>query len=141
FAAIGNELGQYIGRKRAEDALRESDRRKDEFLAVLAHELRNPLAPVRNAFEILKLGPRAPEAAWASQVIDRQITHLTRLVDDLLPADVPRIFDFFTQGVGPGRSRGGLGVGLGLVRQLVELHGGTVAGSSAGEGRGSEFTI
>jgi signal transduction histidine kinase/integral membrane sensor domain MASE1/CheY-like chemotaxis protein len=245
FAAIGNELGQYIGRKRAEDALRESDRRKDEFLAVLAHELRNPLAPVRNAFEIVRLGPQTAELQWASEVIDRQISHLTRLVDDLLDvarisagkvhierepldvrevvaravdigrkaiegrgqslrvsvpgerivvsgdrvrlaqavgnlldnagkygspggevslsvervagsvairvkdggigigkADLTRIFEFFAQGGGgPEKTRGGLGVGLGLVRQFVEMHGGAVAAASAGEGTGSEFTI
>jgi PAS domain S-box-containing protein len=70
--------------------LKESGRMKDEFLATLAHELRNPLAPIRNAAHILKQhGPRDPELVWARQVIDRQAEHLSRLVDDLL--DVSRI--------------------------------------------------
>ena len=71
-------------------ALRESDRRKDEFLAMLAHELRNPLAPIRNAVQILRVkGPAVPELQWARDVIDRQVQQMTRLVDDLL--DVSRI--------------------------------------------------
>jgi signal transduction histidine kinase/ActR/RegA family two-component response regulator len=71
-------------------ALKESDRRKDEFLAILAHELRNPLAPVRNAVQILRAkGPLVPELQWARDVIDRQVDQMTRLVDDLL--DVSRI--------------------------------------------------
>jgi PAS domain S-box-containing protein len=71
-------------------ALREADRRKDEFLAVLAHELRNPLAPVRNAIEILRASPAAtPPLQWTHDVIDRQVRQLSRLVDDLL--DVSRI--------------------------------------------------
>ncbi|MGH8759984.1 MAG: GAF domain-containing sensor histidine kinase [Burkholderiales bacterium] len=70
--------------------LKESDRRKDEFLAMLAHELRNPLAPIRNAVEILRARcPPAPELQWAGEVIDRQVQQMTRLVDDLL--DVSRI--------------------------------------------------
>jgi signal transduction histidine kinase len=64
--------------------------RKDEFLAMLAHELRNPLAPIRNAAQILRLkGPPSPELQWAREVIDRQVQHVTRLIDDLL--DVFRI--------------------------------------------------
>jgi PAS domain S-box-containing protein len=71
-------------------ALKESDRRKDEFLAILAHELRNPLAPMRNAVQILRAkGPVVPELQWAREMIDRQINQMTRLVDDLL--DVSRI--------------------------------------------------
>ena len=70
--------------------LKEADRRKDEFLAVLAHELRNPLAPVRNAIEILRsLPPPSPQLQWTHDVIDRQVRQLSRLVDDLL--DVSRI--------------------------------------------------
>ena len=77
-------------RYRAEEALREADRRKDEFLATLAHELRNPLAPIRNAVQILRMkGPPEPNLVWAREVIDRQAQQLTRLVDDLL--DVSRI--------------------------------------------------
>ena len=71
-------------------ALKESDRRKDEFLAILAHELRNPLAPIRNAVQIYRAkGLSVPELQWATDVIDRQIHQMTRLVDDLL--DVSRI--------------------------------------------------
>jgi signal transduction histidine kinase/AmiR/NasT family two-component response regulator len=77
-------------RLRLLDELKAADRRKDEFLAILAHELRNPLAPIRSAVEVLHLkGSAAPEARWSRQVIDRQLEHLTRLVDDLL--DVSRI--------------------------------------------------
>jgi len=71
-------------------ALKEADRRKDEFLAMLAHELRNPLAPIRNAVQIFRgKGLPVPELQWATEVIDRQIQQMTRLVDDLL--DVSRI--------------------------------------------------
>ncbi|TWO70087.1 PAS domain S-box protein [Caenimonas sedimenti] len=84
-------------RKRAQDALaqreaqlREVDTRKDEFLATLAHELRNPLAPVRNAVEILKRDPEQPDRVrWATGLLDRQATALSRLIDDLM--DVSRI--------------------------------------------------
>ena len=77
-------------RKLAEEGLREADRRKDDFLAVLAHELRNPLAPIRNAIAILgKKDNLDPEVAWSREVIDRQVDQLTRLVDDLL--DIGRI--------------------------------------------------
>jgi signal transduction histidine kinase len=75
---------------RANAQLREADRRKDEFLAVLAHELRNPLAPIRNAVQYLRLkGPDDPAQRAMRDLIDRQVGHLTRLVDDLL--DVSRI--------------------------------------------------
>jgi len=78
------------GVKEAEDALREADRRKDEFLATLSHELRNPLAPIRSALELLKRS-HSPEPTLqsATGIIDRQIHHMVRLVDDLL--DVSRI--------------------------------------------------
>jgi len=77
-------------RKQAEQALKDTARRKDEFLAMLAHELRNPLAPIRNAVEIQKLANSAPSRlAWCNEIIERQVEHLTRLVDDLL--DVSRI--------------------------------------------------
>jgi PAS domain S-box-containing protein len=77
-------------RKRAKEALKEADRHKDEFLAMLAHELRNPLAPISNAVQIMKR-PNLDETrlAWCRDIIGRQIEHLTRLVDDLL--DVSRI--------------------------------------------------
>ena len=82
--AIAIENAKLLG------ALQESDRRKDEFLAMLAHELRNPLAPIRNAVEIFRAqGPPVPELQWATEVIDRQVYQMNRLVDDLL--DVSRI--------------------------------------------------
>jgi PAS domain S-box-containing protein len=72
-------------RKRAEEALREADRRKDEFLATLGHELRNPLAPIRNGLELLRLAePGSDTAAHAQAMMERQTAHLVRLVDDLL---------------------------------------------------------
>jgi len=77
-------------RKWADTALQEADRRKDEFLAMLAHELRNPLAPLRNAVHILATkAPPIREVQWVREVIDRQVQQMTRLVDDLL--DVSRI--------------------------------------------------
>lgn len=70
--------------------LRNADRRKDEFLATLAHELRNPLAPVRHAVQVLRLkGLATPELRWASELIDRQVQSMSRLIDDLM--DVSRI--------------------------------------------------
>ena len=66
-------------------AAREAERKRDEFLATLAHELRNPLAPIRNAVAILgRKGPQDPEVAWSQGVIDRQLDQLSRLIDDLL---------------------------------------------------------
>jgi CheY-like chemotaxis protein len=232
--------------KRAEAALRDTDRRKDEFLAMLAHELRNPLAPIRTSAEILRMAATDPQRVRASAgVIDRQVRHLTALMDDLLdvsrvtrglitleradvdlakvihtaieqashllhakghalstnmevgeahvtgdrarlvqivanllnnaarytpnggrievalkkdgdkvelrvsdngsgiePAFLPQVFELFTQGERmPDRSQGGLGLGLALVKRLVELHGGTVAARSAGPGQGATFTV
>jgi PAS domain S-box-containing protein len=230
----------------ANSELRSADRHKNEFLAMLAHELRNPLAPVRNALQILGL-PSADAAtvSWARAMIDRQVRHLAGLIDDLLdmsrltrglirvyrqrldiaqlartaaedrrrmfdeagltlaiatPADpiwvdgdpmrltqvvsnfldnavkftdrggwvdldasqtgteavitvrdtgigiavdmLPRLFDIFAQADGSlDRSRGGLGLGLALVKGLVALHGGTAAAASEGEGRGATFTV
>src|SRR5204863_151361 len=96
-------------RQRMEETLRlqaeelaESNRRKDEFLAMLAHELRNPLAPIRNAVRLLGLPGADPSLE---------------------------------------RSQGGLGIGLTLVKSLVELHGGSVEAHSAGPGKGSEFVV
>ncbi len=88
---------RYIGisvditdRKRAEEALREEDRRKGHFLGVLSHELRNPLAPIRSSIYVLdRAPPSSVEAARAKEIIRRQTSHLSRLVDDLL--DVTRI--------------------------------------------------
>jgi signal transduction histidine kinase/CheY-like chemotaxis protein len=233
-------------KKRAESALKEAHRRKDEFLATLAHELRNPLAPIRNAVELLRIKSSPdPELRDASEIIERQVRQMTRLVDDLLDmsritsgkirlqtervdlatvvtdavessrplieasahrltvtlppqpvyvdgdatrlvqvfsnlltnaakytekgghvwltaerkngeavvsvgdtgigieaAQLPRIFEMFSQ-VAPAlqRSQDGLGIGLSLVRGLVELHGGSVEPKSGGIGKGSEFVV
>jgi PAS domain S-box-containing protein len=231
--------------RRAEEALREADRRKDEFLAVLAHELRNPLAPIRYAVAMARKQGRADaERLQAQAIIERQVEHMGRLLDDLLdvsritrgtlilrpsPVDLanvvaaaqesarpliearnhalvvslpepirlvadpvrlaqmlsnllvnaakytqpggrieleakraggelvvairdngigisaemmPRIFTLFAQ-ASPAleRSEGGLGIGLALVRGLVELHGGAVSARSDGAGQGSEFVL
>lgn len=232
--------------KRAADALREADRRKDEFMAVLAHELRNPLAPIRNAIQILKSPALTPEKlAWVASVAERQVGQMARLLEDLLDvsritrgklelrcervalnsvletaletsrpvieqhghqfefslpdasvfvdadparlaqvfsnllnnaakytdrggvvcltarvegrevlvtvkdngigiaADVlPRLFSMFSQ-VSPGsdRSLGGLGIGLALVRGLVQMHGGSVQAHSEGLGCGTEVVV
>src|SRR5581483_7523433 len=72
-------------RKKAEDALREADRRKDDFIALLAHELRNPLAPLRNGLQVMRLaGTDAAAAAQARAMMERQLGHMVRLIDDLL---------------------------------------------------------
>jgi PAS domain S-box-containing protein len=233
-------------RKLAMDALQEADRRKDEFLATLAHELRNPLAPIRNGLQVLRLAhgnPRAEEKARG--LIERQVQQMVRLIDDLLDlsrisrgkvelrreridlaaavqsavetsrplieqagheltlslpsepvfvdADVtrlaqvfanllnnaakytegggdirlsvephekdvlvrvrdngvgipasmlPRIFEMFTQvDRSLERTQGGLGIGLSIVKRLVEMHGGTVEAHSEGRGRGSELVV
>ncbi|HVK08150.1 MAG TPA: histidine kinase dimerization/phospho-acceptor domain-containing protein, partial [Gemmataceae bacterium] len=76
-------------RRLAEEALREADRRKDEFLATLAHELRNPLAPIRTGLQVLRVNADPQVVARTRAMMDRQLTHLVRLVDDLL--DVSRI--------------------------------------------------
>ena len=252
FDANG-EIYEWIGaasditeRREAEEKLRQADRQKDEFLAMLAHELRNPLAPLGAAAQLLQLG-RLDEARvrQTSQIIGRQVLHMTHLIDDLLdvsrvtnglvtldkaPAEVDailrdaveqvmplmrarghdftwslppgapvvlgdkkrlvqvvtnilnnaakytrdggvialtaqrdgpqvriavvdngigmapemaaRAFDLFTQAERtPDRSSGGLGLGLALVKSLVELHGGTVSCDSPGVGKGSRFTV
>jgi signal transduction histidine kinase len=85
--ALQAEIGERL---RAEQALREADRQKDEFIAILAHELRNPLAPIRNALDIMaKVVIDHQPLVWSRTVIARQIVHLTRLIDDLL--DISRI--------------------------------------------------
>lgn len=232
--------------KQAEEMLKEADRRKDEFLAMLGHELRNPLAPIRNAVQILqRVAPNEEPVNRMLAVIDRQVRQLAGLVDDLLdvaritrgqiklrkraldlaevvsqavetsrpllesrrhrfeiqlpdaptaveadatrlaqvilnllnnaakyteeggrialiverqdaevvvrvrdsgmgiPVEMlPKIFEPFTQVEHTlDRSQGGLGIGLTLVRRLVEMHGGTVRAFSEGRGKGSEFVV
>jgi len=232
-------------RRVAEESLKDADRRKDEFLATLAHELRNPLAPIRNCLHILGMTTDPKEAENARLMMERQLSQMVGLIDDLLDlarisqgkialrkervdlgrlvgdavgslrpaieqsghalllalpaaplhveADVtrlsqvfdnlltnaakyterggtitvtvaaegttgvvtvkdtgigipaamlPQIFDMFTQvDRATDRSQGGLGIGLWLVRRLVDLHGGTVEARSEGAGRGSAFTV
>ena len=88
--AVAGSTRDITDRKRVEQALRDADRRKDEFLATLAHELRNPLAPIRNSLQILKM-PRLDAATVerSREMMERQVHHLVRLVDDLL--DVSRV--------------------------------------------------
>ena len=87
YGALQVEIAE---RRQAEARLEEASRRKDEFLAMLAHELRNPLAPIRNAVELIRLAaPSEEKVRWAADVTDRQVRQLTRLVDELL--DVARI--------------------------------------------------
>ena len=100
----GGDVIEWLGaasditdRKRAEESLRaseerlrEADRRKDEFLAMLAHELRNPLAPIRTGLELIRVAGNTPAAVErVRSMMDRQIGHMVRLIDDLL--DVSRI--------------------------------------------------
>lgn len=83
-------VGDITERKQAELALKDADRRKDEFLAMLAHELRNPLGPMRNVAQLLKTGSlEATRLSWCGDVVERQVGHLSQLVDDLL--DISRI--------------------------------------------------
>ena len=240
------QAAQFIDNARLYREIRDSDRRKGEFLAMLGHELRNPLAPILNALHLIRMPDvDRDEAEQARDVAERQVRHLARLVDDLLdvsrinsgkielrkervdlrtavaralesvkpqievrrhelvvsiadepmpliadvarleqilsnllnnaakytepggritlevrregndavvsirdtgigidPALLPRVFDLFTQADRAlDRSQGGLGIGLTLVRRLVELHGGTASARSEGEGRGSEFIV
>ncbi len=89
-AAYESVERELVSRREAESRLREADRRKDEFLAMLAHELRNPLAPIGMAAQILKIGPTNPARLQQTcQIIERQVSHMTRLLDDLL--DVSRV--------------------------------------------------
>jgi len=86
FAKVTRDLSD----RRRIEALEEADRRRNEFLAMLSHELRNPLAPIRNALGVMRMsGVSESTLEWAKTVVDRQVSHLTRLVDDLL--DVSRI--------------------------------------------------
>jgi signal transduction histidine kinase len=247
LAGATHMAGIAIEYKRNEEALKDADRRKNEFLAMLAHELRNPLAPIRNALRILRLGEADAETVRSfSAMIERQVDQMVRLVDDLLDVSrisrgrielrrelveltsvvsqaveaarslansmghelgaslpsqpiyldadpvrlaqvlgnllnnackftdrggriwvtaereggqavvrvrdtgigiandqLPRVFEMFTQvDTSLERQQSGLGIGLTLVKNLVELHGGTVQAHSGGEaGEGSEFVV
>jgi PAS domain S-box-containing protein len=121
FDSFGNFLGMagsssdVHDRIEAEEHRREAERRKDEFLAVLSHELRNPLAPIRNSLFILdRAAPGSDQSRRAREVIGRQVTHLTRLVDDLL--DVTRISSGKAQ-LRPERLEL-----AGLIKQAIEDH-------------------
>ena len=88
--AVAGTTRDVTEHKQLESSLLDADRRKDEFLATLAHELRNPLAPIRNAVQLLKAGsPTDDTLRMAREIIDRQVNHMVRLVDDLM--DVSRI--------------------------------------------------
>ncbi len=87
YRSLQSEIAE---RRAAETELQDASRRKDEFLAMLSHELRNPLAPIRNALEVVRrIAPPDSKITWAGEVMDRQVGHLTRLVEELL--DVARI--------------------------------------------------
>lgn len=87
--AVVERCWAHIERVRATEALREADRHKSEFLAVLAHELRNPLAPIRNGLELLRLGGGKEAVARIGGMMDRQLSHMTHLINDLL--DIARV--------------------------------------------------
>src|SRR5215469_9213719 len=85
-----NMLLDISSRKQADEALKDADRRKDEFLALLAHELRNPLAPIRTGLEVIRISGDAPTSIRRLRpIMERQVSHMVRLIDDLL--DVSRI--------------------------------------------------
>jgi signal transduction histidine kinase/DNA-binding response OmpR family regulator len=87
YRSLQSEIAE---RRAAQTELQDANQRKDEFLAMLSHELRNPLAPIRNALEVIRrIAPPDPKFAWAGDVMDRQVHHMARLVDELL--DVARI--------------------------------------------------
>jgi PAS domain S-box-containing protein len=86
---VADRCWELLERARAIRRLREQDRRKDEFLATLAHELRNPLAPIRTGLQIVKQAPEGAAAARARDVMERQVRHMVRLIDDLL--DISRV--------------------------------------------------
>jgi signal transduction histidine kinase len=117
---------EILERRNVEDRLRQADRRKDEFLATLAHELRNPLAPIQSALNVRRLGQQTARRRRALQgVIERQMRHLVRLVDDLL--DVSRItrdhLGAAPRAVGPGRrAGGGAGDGAAAARRRRPAH-------------------
>ncbi len=123
LADVAQQIAHAVERARLYDATQASSRAKDEFLAMLGHELRNPLAPILTAVQLMRL------RGDGQYVKERTVTEL-----------LPRVFELFVQGTqGTDRASGGLG--LGLARRLVEMHGGTIRADSDGPGCGSAFTI
>ncbi len=124
--ALANLAGSAIGTAELYGVLSANDRKNDEFLAILAHELRNPLAAVGNAVAVLRMSDDAEDVKFARDIVERQVKQLSRLIDDLL--DVSRI-------------------NCGKIRlraeyvDVAEMHGGTVTATSGGTGKGSEFVV
>jgi two-component system CheB/CheR fusion protein len=113
--------------KDAEEQLRQADHRKDEFLAILGHELRNPLSPIRNAAETLQFVDSDKRLSWARETIIRQVDHMTRLVDDLL--DIARL------------TRGTLTLKRETVDMKVIAHHAVESTKALFEGRKHHFTV
>jgi CheY-like chemotaxis protein len=148
-------------------AAQAASRAKDEFLAILGHELRNPLAPILTACDLMAMRSPHVDPTRVAQTISNVLTNAAKFSEPhsvvtlvvrsdggrasvavrdrgagIDPALLPQIFDMFVQGRQPiDRTTGGLGLGLTIARNLVELHGGTIRAHSDGIGRGSEFVI
>ena len=150
------QIQQLIEREQAaRQAGEHANRTKDEFLATLSHELRTPLNAILGWTQILKMNPAdTAMVVEAVDVIDRNIRVQTQLIEDLLdmsitdtgegihPDFLPHLFERFTQADRSiTRRHGGLGLGLSIVKNLVELHGGTIRADSPGIGRGATFLI
>jgi CheY-like chemotaxis protein len=150
-----NETAQIIGERHAllereQSALREADRAKDEFLAMLGHELRNPLSAITTATQVLNVAePDGDMAGQSRRIIERQTRQIANAVlevvdqgDGIAPDRLEHVFGLFVQeSPGPDRARGSMGVGLALVKRLVEMHGGTVTAFSDGLGHGATFIV
>jgi signal transduction histidine kinase len=162
---LREQEAQIVREHEAARAAAEAENRaKDEFLAILARGLREPLAQIQSAMVTIRDdGGRAPAALRAGSVVEGQVAHLARVLDQLLDVSrltrdkvdlrkesltlqaivtemLPRVFDLFAQ-ADRSSSEGGLGVGLTLARLFVELHGGSIVAHSEGPGRGSEFVV
>ena len=164
FDLLARQAAELIERDQAERERRAADRRKDEFLATLAHELRNPLAPIRQAARVARAPLATPEQQrWSTEIIERQVNHMALRLDDLLDVDPLRLAQVLANlldNAAKYTDRGGRislssrlhgdrlsihvrdnGIGLALVRGLVEMHGGRVEARSEGPGLGSEFIV